>query len=166
MDYLVIGAGPAGVVAAEQLRKQDPSGNVVLIGDEPEPPYSRMAIPYYLVKRIDEAGTYLRKDADHYDRPGIEVVQDRVSGVDSANHSVTLQSGGTRSYDRMISATGASPITPPIPGVDLPGVYMIRFTYSASKGFGCLERASAKVEPCSTSDCTSWITFLKVGFSC
>ena len=65
MDYIVVGAGPAGVVAAESLRKYDPGGNVAIIGDEPEPPYSRMAIPYYLIKRIDEAGTYLRKDANH-----------------------------------------------------------------------------------------------------
>ena len=123
MDYIVVGAGPAGVVAAESLRKYDPGGNVAIIGDEPEPPYSRMAIPYYLIKRIDEAGTYLRKDASHYSDLGIEVVEDRVSGVDTDSHSINLESGGARSYDRLVIATGASAITPPIPGVDLPGVY-------------------------------------------
>ena len=123
MDYIVVGAGPAGVVAAESLRKYDPNGNISIIGDEPEPPYSRMAIPYYLIKRIDEAGTYLRKDANHYNELGIEVVQDQVSGVDTDNHSISLGSGGSRSYDRLVIATGASAITPPIAGVDLPGVY-------------------------------------------
>ena len=48
MIYVVVGAGPAGVVAAEQLRKLDPLANIMVIGSEPEPPYSRMAIPYYL----------------------------------------------------------------------------------------------------------------------
>jgi NADPH-dependent 2,4-dienoyl-CoA reductase/sulfur reductase-like enzyme len=38
MRHVIIGAGPAGVVAAEQLRKLDPRGAVTLIGDEPEPP--------------------------------------------------------------------------------------------------------------------------------
>ena len=35
MNYVIIGNGPAGVIAAETLRKTDPSGNIVLIGDEP-----------------------------------------------------------------------------------------------------------------------------------
>jgi NAD(P)H-nitrite reductase large subunit len=123
MEHIVIGAGPAGVVAAEQLRKHDPSGRIALIGEEPEPPYSRMAIPYYLVKRIDEAGTYLRKDPGHFDAVGIEVIHDRISRVQGSNQNVDLESGGSRHYDRLLIATGASPITPPIPGVDLPGVF-------------------------------------------
>ena len=123
MEHIVIGAGPAGVVAAEQLRKHDPSGRIALIGEEPEPPYSRMAIPYYLVKRIDEAGTYLRKDPGHFDAVGIEVIHDRISRIQGSNQNVDLESGGSRHYDRLLIATGASPITPPIPGVDLPGVF-------------------------------------------
>jgi len=61
MHHVIIGAGPAGVIAAETLRKFQPESSITLIGDEPEPPYSRMAIPYYLNNKIDESGTYLRK---------------------------------------------------------------------------------------------------------
>ena len=39
MDYVIVGAGPAGVIAAETLRRTDASGSVTLIGSEPEPPY-------------------------------------------------------------------------------------------------------------------------------
>ena len=67
MIYVVVGSGPAGVVATEQIRKLDPLANITLIGAEPEPPYSRMAIPYYLTTKIDESGTYLRKQNAHYD---------------------------------------------------------------------------------------------------
>ena len=122
MRHLIIGAGPAGVLAAEQLRKLDPQGAVTIVGDEPEPPYSRMAIPYLLVDRIDESGTYLRKDPAHYDRLGIEVLQDRVTAVDPAARSVTLAKGGSRSWDKLLIATGATPLAPPIPGLDLDGV--------------------------------------------
>ena len=59
MDHVIIGAGPAGVIAAESLRDIDPNSTIRLIGDEPEPPYSRMAIPYCLIDRVPEAGTYL-----------------------------------------------------------------------------------------------------------
>ena len=51
MTYVIAGAGPAGVIAAETLRKTNPDSEIILIGDEPEPPYSRMAIPYLLARR-------------------------------------------------------------------------------------------------------------------
>ena len=60
---VILGAGPAGVIAAETLRKLDASAQITLIGDEPEPPYSRMAIPYFLIDKVPESGTHLRKDA-------------------------------------------------------------------------------------------------------
>ncbi len=59
MDHVILGAGPAGVIAAETLRKADPAGSVTVIGDEPEPPYSRMAIPYLLIEDIGEDGQVL-----------------------------------------------------------------------------------------------------------
>ena len=60
MTYVIIGAGPAGVTAADTLRKADPGSEIVMIGAEPEPPDSRMAIPYVLTGIIAEEGTYLR----------------------------------------------------------------------------------------------------------
>ena len=123
MRHVIIGAGPAGVVAAEHLRKYDPEGTVTLIGEEPEPPYSRMAIPYLLVNRIDERGTYLRKDPAHFDKLRIEVVRDRVTAVDPATKTLSLSGGGTTGYDKLLVATGASPMVPPIDGVDRAGVH-------------------------------------------
>jgi Uncharacterized NAD(FAD)-dependent dehydrogenases len=55
MNYVIVGNGPSGVIAAETLRKADPGGSIVLIGDEQEPPYSRMALPYMLVGNIQKA---------------------------------------------------------------------------------------------------------------
>ena len=44
MKHVIVGAGPSGVIAAETLRKVDPTSSIIMIGDEPEPPYSRMAV--------------------------------------------------------------------------------------------------------------------------
>ena len=123
MQHIIIGAGPAGVVAAETLRKCDPAASVTIIGDEPEPPYSRMAIPYYLSDNIDEAGSYLRDPSEHYSQQNIELVQQRVEKVDSKKKQVTLADGSTRDYDKLLLATGSRPISPPIPGLDLPQVH-------------------------------------------
>lgn len=123
MHHVVVGAGPAGVVAAEHLRQFDPDAGITIVGAEPEPPYSRMAIPYYLVKQIDEAGTHLRKRPGYYEQQGIEVRRGRVTGIDPGAASVSLDDGGSIRYDKLLIATGASPLTPPIPGTDLPGVH-------------------------------------------
>jgi len=45
MTYVIVGAGPAGVVAAETVKENAPDSEVLLIGGKPEPPYSRIAIP-------------------------------------------------------------------------------------------------------------------------
>ena len=63
MHHIIIGAGPAGVIAAETIRKHRAHDQITLIGDEKEAPYSRMAIPYLLVGNIAEQGTHLRKSA-------------------------------------------------------------------------------------------------------
>ncbi len=123
MKHLIIGNGPAGVVAAEALRRADPAAEVVLVGDENEPPYSRMAIPYLLTGNISEEGTHLRKDAGHYERLGIRLVQARAEKVDSAARSVTLSNGDRLTYDRLLIATGSHPLRPAIAGIDLPNVH-------------------------------------------
>ena len=123
MHYLIIGAGPAGVNAAEHLRKYDPAGRITLLAAENVPPYSRMALPYYLVGNIDATGTYLRKAADHFERLRIEVKHGRASFVDTESRHVTLLGGETIDYDKLLVATGATATRPPIPGVDRDGVH-------------------------------------------
>ncbi len=123
MQHVIIGAGPAGVVAAETLRKLSPEAEITIIGEEPEAPYSRMALPYYLVDHIGEAGTHLRKRAGWYESQRIEVIRERVSGVDPSAKRLTTDGGGSRSYDRLLVATGSTPLKPPIDGMDLPGVH-------------------------------------------
>ncbi len=123
MQHLIIGAGPAGVVAAETLRRIDPDAGIAIIGDEPEPPYSRMAIPYLLVDHIDESGTYLRDPKQHFKALNIEVVQQHADKLDPKKKEVTLADGSKRSYDKLLIATGSHPVSPPIPGLDLPQVH-------------------------------------------
>lgn len=122
MQHVIIGAGPAGVVAAESIRQYDVSSTVTLVGDEPERPYSRMAIPYYLVGQIAEEGTHLRKGAEHFASHGIDIRRGRVGKIDTAADTVVLEDGGRLEYDRLLIATGSRPVKLPIPGIDLPGV--------------------------------------------
>jgi NADPH-dependent 2,4-dienoyl-CoA reductase/sulfur reductase-like enzyme len=122
MRHVIIGNGPAGVIAAEMVRAQRRSDDIVLVGDEPEPPYSRMAIPYLLEENIGEAGTYLRKTPDHFAGLRITLRQAAAQRVDTQARTVTLGNGETLGYDRLLLATGSTPAEPPIPGIHEPGV--------------------------------------------
>ncbi len=122
MKYLILGNGPTGVIAAEALRQADPAGEIVLAGNEPEPPYSRMAIPYLLESGIDESGTYLRKSPDHFAGLRITQREGRAVALDTDKRSVLFHDGGREGYDRLLVATGSHPMRPPIPGIDLPQV--------------------------------------------
>ena len=124
MKHVILGAGPAGVIAAETIRKHAPGDDIVLVGDEPEPPYSRMAIPYLLMGNIGEAGTHLRHDPDHYARLRVAVQRGRrATSVDVKAKTVKLDDGSTLAWDRLLIATGSSPASPPIAGIDSPGVH-------------------------------------------
>jgi len=123
MKHVIIGNGPAGVVAAETLRKRRPTDDIVMIGDEPHPAYSRMAIPYLLIGNIDEQGTYLRKDPRHFEALRIRCVTGRVSSIDTVARRVVLSDGSIFDYDRALIATGSSPVKPPIQGLESPFVH-------------------------------------------
>jgi len=138
MHHVVIGAGPAGVTACEHLRKLDPGAEITLVGDEAEPPYSRMAIPYLLVDKIGEEGTHLRRDPDHYERRRIQVRRVRVNAMDTDGQRLDLADGTSLDYDRLLIATGSSPAMPPIPGIASDGVLPC---WTLADARGIVERA-------------------------
>jgi len=122
MKHIILGNGPAGVVAAETLRRAAPGDDILLVGNEAAPPYSRMAIPYLLEGNIDESGTYLRKSADHFEQLCIRQRRGRAVAVNAEKRTVLFDDGHFEDYDRLLVATGSHPVRPPIPGIDLPEV--------------------------------------------
>jgi len=123
VKHVILGAGPAGVIAAETIRKHAPDDSITIVGDEPEAPYSRMAIPYLLIGNVGEEGTHLRHGADHFARLRIDVKRGvRARAVDVAKRTVALDDGGTLAWDRLLIATGSTPANPPIPGIHTDGV--------------------------------------------
>ncbi len=123
MKHVILGAGPAGVIAAETIRKNAPADEILIIGDEPEAPYSRMAIPYLLIGNIGESGTHLRHNADHFATLRITLQHGRAKSVDTDARCVLLDDGSSVPFDRLLIATGSSPATPPIPGIHGKGVH-------------------------------------------
>lgn len=123
MKHVILGNGPAGVIAAEIIRKRAPDDQIVMIGSEDVPPYSRMAIPYLLMGNIEESGTYLRKDPEHFQKLKIEQIHGKARSVDPKAKKLDLEDGQSIAFDKLLIATGSIPVQPPIPGIVLPGVH-------------------------------------------
>jgi NAD(P)H-nitrite reductase large subunit len=144
MKHVILGAGPAGVIAAETIRKHAAADEIIVIGDEPEAPYSRMAIPYLLIGKVGEEGTHLRHTADHYASLRITLLRGRAARVDVAERMVALEDGSRIGYDRLLIATGSSPVSPPIPGIDGPGVHTC-WTLEDARAIAALAQPGARV---------------------
>jgi NAD(P)H-nitrite reductase large subunit len=142
--HLILGAGPAGVIAAETIRKLAPFDTITIVGDEPEPPYSRMAIPYLLIGNVQEQGTYLRKGATHFADLKINIVRARVQSAQAATKTVALDNGQTLAFDTLLVATGSHPIRPPIPGIASEGVHTC-WTLEDARSIAALASKGARV---------------------
>lgn len=144
MKHLILGNGPAGVVAAETLRRAAPSDEIVMVGCENAPPYSRMAIPYLLEENIDESGTWLRKAPGHFDALDIRQLRGRAVALDTARRRVLFGDGHFEDYDRLLIATGSHPVRPSIPGIDLPEVQTC-WTLDDARAIAGLANCGARV---------------------
>jgi 3-phenylpropionate/trans-cinnamate dioxygenase ferredoxin reductase component len=126
--FVIVGAGMAGGKAAETLREEGFDGRIVLLGAEPERPYERPPLSKdYLRGEAERGGVYLQEDAGWYEEHDVELrASATADSLDVGGRAVVLTDGERVSYDALLLATGAEPKRPPIPGVDLDGVHVLR----------------------------------------
>jgi 3-phenylpropionate/trans-cinnamate dioxygenase ferredoxin reductase component len=131
---VIVGAGQAGVQVAVSLRQLKFEGEILLIGEEPHPPYQRPPLSKkYLVGEMEAARTWLRSEA-YYERSRIDLrLATRVQAVDRARRTVELEGGAREPYDALVLATGSRARTLPIPGATLPGVLFLRTLADADR---------------------------------
>lgn len=124
---VIIGANLAGGSAAATLREEGFDGDVILVGDEPEPPYERPPLSKeYLRGEMTFEKTLVRPRA-FYDENRIEALFGvRATGIDSAARVVELEGGRRLRFGKVLIATGGRNRRPPIPGLDLEGVHDLR----------------------------------------
>lgn len=125
---VIIGAGHAAGQAAASLRQEGFEGEITILGDEAHPPYQRppLSKQYLSGEHGLERGVYLRPEKFYVDknidiRTGVTV-----NSIDTAGKQVTLESGDSISYDKLLIATGSRPRILNIPGSDLPGIFYLR----------------------------------------
>ena len=124
--FVIVGGGLAGAKAAETLRAEGFTGDIVLFGDEPELPYERPPLSKnYLLGKAPREAAYVHP-AGWYPEHAIDLRTGvSVAAIDRPAHTVIFE-GGTQGYDKLLLATGASPRRIDIPGEALDGVRYLR----------------------------------------
>ncbi len=124
---VIIGAGQAGGQAAYSLRLGGFEGEIILVGDEPAPPYQRPPLSKAYFKGELEADRLFLKPLDYYAENRIELVTgDAATAIDLPGRQVALASGRQLGWDRLVIATGARPRKLALQGADLDGIGELR----------------------------------------
>jgi 3-phenylpropionate/trans-cinnamate dioxygenase ferredoxin reductase subunit len=125
---VIIGAGQAGLSAAEALRARGHEGSIILLGDEAAPPYQRPPLSKkYLLGEMDAERLWLKPESFYADN-AIDLRADEAAvAINRGARHVETASGDAIAYDALIIATGATPRRLPASmGGDLPGVHVLR----------------------------------------
>jgi NADPH-dependent 2,4-dienoyl-CoA reductase/sulfur reductase-like enzyme len=128
----VVGGSDAGISAALRARELAPEWQVTVAVADRYPNFSICGIPYFLSGEVPKAENLAHRKAVDIQSMGVELLLDhRVERLDtSARLVVTRNAAGEKSehgYDKLVVATGASSIRPPLAGLDLPGVFLLRW---------------------------------------
>jgi len=124
---VIIGAGQAGAQAIDTLRREGYRGRLILVGDEPHLPYQRPPLSKKFLSGELPMERLPFRHQSFYDEHGVELkLGTRAGELDPKARRVTLSTGETLDYDRLLLCLGADSRRLTCPGADLPGVHYLR----------------------------------------
>ena len=129
---VIVGGVAAGMSAAARARRLDPDLEIVAYERTGYVSYGACGLPYLIAGVVPKAADLVARTPEQFAKQGIQVeTHHEVTAIDTSNKSVQVLDleGGrklTTSYDKLVIATGASPIRPTMPGTELEGVFVLR----------------------------------------
>jgi NADPH-dependent 2,4-dienoyl-CoA reductase/sulfur reductase-like enzyme/rhodanese-related sulfurtransferase len=130
---LIVGGVAGGASAAARARRLSEEAEIILFERGPDVSFANCGLPYYIGGKIAQREKLLVTTAGRLrTRFRLDVrTSSNVLAIDRASKTVRVRNLATgeeylESYDKLILAPGAAPLTPPIPGIDLPGIYTLR----------------------------------------
>jgi NAD(P)H-nitrite reductase large subunit len=121
MRYLLIGAGVAGVAAAQAIRSKEPVAEIVMVSDDPNGFYSRPGLAFYLSGELPDKGLFPESQREWL-HTNVRYLKGHISAIFPGAHEVEIDRSGKLKYDRMLIATGSVAAPMKIPGSDLESV--------------------------------------------
>ena len=126
-DHVIVGGGTAAAYAVEAIRAADRTASVLVLSAEELPPYDRTKVSKDFMQKDADRGSLPLRSLDFYRDYGVEFRAGvEVKTLDLQQKTVTLADGGSVTYDRVLMATGGTPVELDLPGADREGVYTVR----------------------------------------
>ena len=125
IDYLIIGGGPAGTMAAEAIRQRDQGGRIIIVTREPYRLYSRISLPYYVKGTKTREQLFLRQEAQYTDARIDCWMNTEVAKLDLAGKIATTADGKSIQYSKLLISSGGTPFSWGVPGGDRKGVQQL-----------------------------------------
>ncbi len=144
-NFVILGSGAAGMVAAETLRQAGFQGKVTVLTREPHLPYDRTDLSKTYLSKADAERPFIRS-SEFYRDHGIEILTGReVAQVDVAAKAITCADGSNLSYDRLLLASGSVPRRLGVQGEDLENVLPLRSLDDCERIRGLAEKTRRAV---------------------
>ncbi len=138
MKVIIVGGVAGGASCAARLRRLDEKIEILMVERGPFVSYANCGLPYHVGGTIEEESKLLVATEQMF--RGLFEVDCRanceVVGIDSKKKTVTLKNHvngevSTEKYDKLVLSPGSAPIRPPLPGIDLPGIFSVRTVLDA-----------------------------------
>ena len=133
MKVIIVGGVAGGASCAARLRRLDEKAEILMVERGPYVSYANCGLPYHVGGLIEQESSLLVATEQMF--RGIFAVDCRtnceVVGISSKKKTVDLKNHATgevttEKYDKLVLSPGAAPIRPPLPGIDLPGIFSVR----------------------------------------
>ena len=147
---VIIGGVAAGTKAASRARRVDPELDITLYQEEPEVSISECGLPYLISGVVEDRDALVTRTPEDFAEKDIEVLtRHRVEKIDPDDKKLIVKNLATDeefedAYDRLIIATGGKAIIPPIDGMDLEGVFVLRFLSDTDEIMDFVQKRSPK----------------------
>jgi 3-phenylpropionate/trans-cinnamate dioxygenase ferredoxin reductase subunit len=148
VKYLLVGGGVASSSAAQAIRDVDPEGAVLLVGQEVNRPYHRPPLSKHYLRRETDRSELSSLPMGWFGERQVELrTGRRVVQLDTGRQVAFLNDGEEVAYDRLLLATGSSPLHLDVPGATLPNVFSLRTIEDADRLLNAIDKAKREGRP-------------------
>lgn len=133
MNFLILGSGPAGIFAAETVRRRDKEATIKLVTSDERLALSPVLLTYWMTGKFHDDELSFRESFWQQKKRIDVFLNKKATSLDSGNKKVILSDGQIIPFDHLLIATGSLPISLPIPGINGEGVHTLRTLYDAKQ---------------------------------
>ena len=153
MKVIIVGGVAGGASCAARLRRLDEKAEILMVERGPYVSYANCGLPYHVGGSIEHESSLLVA-TEHTFRAQFAIdcrTRCEVIGISSGKKTVELKNHATgevttEKYDKLVLSPGAAPIRPPLPGIDLPGIFSVRTVPDARSIREWLDRGTQDLE--------------------